>query len=405
MLLVTTGFNLFSNPLRCQWVQTNGPYANSVHCLTSVDTVLFAGTDDGVFRSTDSGDHWIQVNNGLTDYSVNSLAAMGPKLFAGTGGGVFVTTDYGTNWSAMNQGLTDYDVITLVADKPNLFAGVSSGVFLSKDEGASWGPIDSGIVRLSVTGNLTVSCLAAADSIICVAALEGLFVSSDLGTNWTLTSLDWAKEVSIMADSGRMKLYVRTAYDNPWGPIYCLDSGGLNWNCVMSQATCFAVEDTLLFAESIDGVFYSKNRGSTWTDIGGGFALAASREVSTFFFEDSIVYAGTLHSGVWRSELSSILSGVTPGTNHLPAGFLLLHNYPNPFNPSTVIDYKLPVSCFVSLEVYDVLGKSVATLVNEYQRAGSHWVIFQASQMTSGVYLCRLQAGTCSKTQKILFLK
>ncbi|NBC05143.1 MAG: T9SS type A sorting domain-containing protein, partial [Bacteroidetes bacterium] len=85
--------------------------------------------------------------------------------------------------------------------------------------------------------------------------------------------------------------------------------------------------------------------------------------------------------------------------------FTLAQNYPNPFNPTTQISYQLPVSSEVRLEVYDMLGRNVATLVNEQVSAGRHTVNFDAGNLSSGVYLYRLQAGSQIMTRKLTILK
>jgi len=88
-----------------------------------------------------------------------------------------------------------------------------------------------------------------------------------------------------------------------------------------------------------------------------------------------------------------------------PKQFALEQNYPNPFNPSTTIRYQLPVASEVKLEVYDVLGKKIATLVNERQSAGSYQVVWNASGLSSGTYFYRLQAGTFTQTKKMILVK
>ncbi len=85
--------------------------------------------------------------------------------------------------------------------------------------------------------------------------------------------------------------------------------------------------------------------------------------------------------------------------------FALSQNYPNPFNPTTVISYQLATNSEVTLNIYDVLGREVKTLVNERQSAGDHSVAFSAKGLPSGVYFYRLQAGTYSETKKLLLLK
>lgn len=85
--------------------------------------------------------------------------------------------------------------------------------------------------------------------------------------------------------------------------------------------------------------------------------------------------------------------------------FILSQNYPNPFNPITKISWQVPVSGWQSLKVYDVLGNEVATIVNEFRNSGSYDIEFNASNLTSGVYFYRLQAGSFVKTKKLVLLK
>ena len=88
-----------------------------------------------------------------------------------------------------------------------------------------------------------------------------------------------------------------------------------------------------------------------------------------------------------------------------PSKFELSQNYPNPFNPSTIISYNIPKAANVTLKVYDVLGKEVATLVNQFQSANSYKVRFNASSLSTGVYIYKLEAGNFTMTKKMLLLK
>ena len=82
-----------------------------------------------------------------------------------------------------------------------------------------------------------------------------------------------------------------------------------------------------------------------------------------------------------------------------------MNNYPNPFNPSTTIKYKIKELTLVELKVYDILGEEVISLVNEEQPAGSYEVEFNASKLASGVYFYRLQAGSFVQAKKMMLLK
>lgn len=89
----------------------------------------------------------------------------------------------------------------------------------------------------------------------------------------------------------------------------------------------------------------------------------------------------------------------------IPERYSLEQNYPNPFNPSTIISWQSPMACWQTLKVYDILGNEVVTLFDGYKRAGSYTVEFNASELKSGVYFYRLQAGEFSITKKSLFIK
>ena len=111
------------------------------------------------------------------------------------------------------------------------------------------------------------------------------------------------------------------------------------------------------------------------------------------------LFAGTYAGGVWRRPLSEITL-VEEASNGLPTHFRLEQNYPNPFNPSTTISFSIPEKSFVTLKIYDMLGREVAELVNEELETGSFEKTFNASKLASGVYIYRIAA---MKEGKILF--
>ena len=88
-----------------------------------------------------------------------------------------------------------------------------------------------------------------------------------------------------------------------------------------------------------------------------------------------------------------------------PSKFALSQNYPNPFNPSTSINYELPITNYVLLKVYDLTGREVMQLVNEIKPAGYYTVKFDASNLSSGMYFYKIQAGDFSSVKKMVLVK
>jgi hypothetical protein len=91
--------------------------------------------------------------------------------------------------------------------------------------------------------------------------------------------------------------------------------------------------------------------------------------------------------------------------NELPTTYSISQNYPNPFNPTTKINYSVPKTSYVTVKVYDILGRVVATIVNENKPVGNYSVQFNANRLTSGIYFYRMESGSFSQTKKLLLLK
>jgi hypothetical protein len=144
-------------------------------------------------------------------------------------------------------------------------------------------------------------------------------------------------------------------------------------------------------------------------DAKGEYSYTLAKGLGLYSFEDSW-YQGNSNTTLVYAKIN----GKEYGTKILvsvknppvvPIVFALFQNYPNPFNPTTTIRYQLPGVSHVDLKVYDVLGREIATLVNERQTVGSHSVNFSANTLPSGVYFCRLVTGIFTATRKMILLK
>jgi hypothetical protein len=147
------------------------------------------------------------------------------------------------------------------------------------------------------------------------------------------------------------------------------------------------------------------NGGSTWTT--SSFAGTENSDNAwSIFFVDANNGWFTSDDGMIGHTTNGSSTGVRNAeVNQTPLGFSLQQNYPNPFNPSTVIGYQVSSLGKVRLNVYDVLGREVATLVNDVKPAGSYTATFNAANVPSGVYFYRLQTSSFTETKRLVVLK
>lgn len=148
-------------------------------------------------------------------------------------------------------------------------------------------------------------------------------------------------------------------------------------------------------------------------------AICSAAGDTSWYFLDWLLVRGI---GIYRWETvegrfffltGAIINGVRYGTivgvddetRALPPSFVLQQNYPNPFNPTTTIAYDLPEEAHVTLKVHDIIGREIAVLVNETQRAGSYQKAFDASLLASGVYVYRLNAGKASGAKRMVVIR
>ena len=154
--------------------------------------------------------------------------------------------------------------------------------------------------------------------------------------------------------------------------------------------------------------FYTKSINLT----GANQTFLDSIDISTSDSNVKFAFAvGALNTGVevWFDTVSIIESSVTSvefnQSSNFPNNFTLMQNYPNPFNPSTTITFTIGKESFVSLKIFDVLGREVKTLIQEVVPAGPHSVQFHAEGLNSGIYLYRINAGNFIQSRKMILLR
>ena len=148
--------------------------------------------------------------------------------------------------------------------------------------------------------------------------------------------------------------------------------------------------------------------GMNWTLYTTSNSSLPDKEVNSIVIEENgNRWIGTAYGGVLTYYQGKIVSveNYTDTRYQIPDKYLLYQNYPNPFNPSTKIRFRISNSGFVSIKVYDILGREVTTLVNDEKPAGIYEVSFDASELSSGVYFYKLRTGNYIQTKKMVLLR
>jgi hypothetical protein len=342
-----------------------------------------------------STESWSALGSGTngTNNDVLDLLKQGSKIYAvgtftqaGGNSANYVAVWDGTSWSNLGSG-TDNDVNSIAYMQGSIYAagdfstaGGNAANNIAKWNGSAWSALGAGtdaeIMDLTIVGD---SVLYAAGSFSNADGNPAKKVAMWDGTNWEALGAGLDNTV-----------YGLTFKDNT------LYAGGKFENSGVTEIAGIAKWD-----------------GNTWKSVGSGLTGFSGSEVHTInVSQDNHLIVGGLFNEVGNKAafgLSMYDLTETPVSNEreteIASDFTLQQNYPNPFNPTTNITYKVPSQSPVTLKVYNMLGQQVSTLVNGVKAAGSHTVSFDASNLSSGMYIYRLTAANTSITRKMMLLK
>lgn len=150
-----------------------------------------------------------------------------------------------------------------------------------------------------------------------------------------------------------------------------------------------------------------KESSEEWKNIGFVSGKGTTTELKSYFYKDENLNAGKYHYRLKQIDFDGTFeySNIVEAEILPPTRFSLKQNYPNPFNPTTSIQFTLSSKEFVTLKIFNLLGKEIATLVNEERQVGNHRIDFNASDLSSGIYYYRIVAGKFSDTKKMVLIK
>jgi hypothetical protein len=406
-----------STNLGANWVEKNTGYINT-QVLTflkpNANTIFAGNADGGLYTTTNNGTTWTLIRNFGT--GVTSIYSGPSFMFLGVGsstGSVHRSSDNGTTWVFSGVGLPTSGTITGIVEIGGftVVSSSSGGIYRSTNSGTNWAASNSGLTNTAVNAMTTFGAFTYAGT------SGGFFISSNSGGTWTISNAGLTStNVQCMFSPATSIIYVGTSN----GGVFVSTNNGANWSAANSGLTSLAVRALVaqganVFAGTAGGVFVSRNSGATWTVANTGLNNISIQSLNLDIRD--FLFAGTLGNGAWRRPYVE-LTDVKEIGGIVPTRFVLEQNYPNPFNPSTRIRFSIAdrneregengrrgEGASVTLKVFDVLGREVATLVNENLSAGSYETTFDATFLSSGVYVYRMQAGDFSASRRMIVVK
>ena len=294
----------FPTMIQAQWMQTNGPFGGTVHCIAAnTNGDIFAGSENGLFRSTDGGVNWTKLENFLNDGYVETLAINNNgNIFAGVAGasnsGVFISNDNGNNWNQIEQ-LGENQVNTIIISKSGEIFVANGAIFESTDNGNNWSSISDSITSGQVTAfaiNNNGDLYAEVDNY--VYGSGSLYRSTNSGKSWTVVLGVRAGQI-VTNSSGYV--FVSSSDNYGAGGVYRSTDNGNNWTHVYSGnpiATLIINSKGDVFAGSYGyGIFRSTNNGTAWMQTG----LTNGEIISLAIDNSGNIFAGANNIGAFKS--------------------------------------------------------------------------------------------------------
>ena len=410
ILLFSVIFVIISlNTSYSQWlVNACGLPYNSTFPSLIIDTssYSYAATQFGVFSNSKEGEHWSLISGGIQDSIINCLLKKDNYIFIGSSKGhIYYTTNHGDRWEMAYSGIpSNISVNSLALNGNVMFAGLSGRyVYISQNNGSTWTNSSNGL-PLSSNGN--VNLIVNSSSVYALTDGGGIYRTQNNGSNWQNISSNLTNQnVRSLCFLGSNMIIGTIG-----GGIFFSSNSGLSWQQKNSglenlNVNAVTVVNSRIVAGTDHGVYISSNNGESWFGRNEGW----SNPKVLCFSMGSCLNVGTDSLMVWMRTVEQIVS-VQNISSSVPDEFSLKQNYPNPFNPTTTIKFEIPVdvkskTSDLKLIIYNILGREVATLVNEQLAPGTYTVDWNASSFSSGVYFYKLTTDGFNETKKMVLMK
>ncbi len=397
------------------WVSQSSGTGEHLHSVYFVNdmTGWTVGDLGKVLKTTNGGTNWIAQTSAtsnplLSVFFINSLSGWA----VGDLGDIVATGNGGTTWILQTTGSTTaLNSVFFISAFTGWAVGEFMTILRTTNSGTNWVPLFSGSVPLN-------SVIFTSTSVGYIAGNGGYVMkTTNSGANWTVNNSNVSYSLySIHFPAGSTTTGYAVGMGSPSPPILKSTDSGSNWtiqpvplgNALTS--VYFSNVSTGWAAGWIGSIMYTSNGGTNWSDQLSG----TSNSLRSIYFVNSLTGWAVGDLGTIVKTSSGGISALVPNSHIIPERFTLYQNYPNPFNPSTNIKFNIPNTFppftkggqggLTTLVIYDVLGRKVATLVNEKLQPGTYEVTW-SSNYPSGLYFYKIVTGDFIETKKMVLIK
>lgn len=416
LLIIILSF--FNFPAQSQWTSLNSGTSQNLNCIYFINqqTGFIVGAGSALRKTTDGGLNWIALDpfGALELRSVYFFNAS-TGLVCGYSGTIIKTTNGGLNWNVINTGTsTQLLALSFYNNLAGICCGNSGTTLYTTNGGDNWstGYPQGYLVTFysAFMVNSTTGYCAGVNTIFSPLVAK----TTNGGANWTYTSFmvnnNEATVYGIHFFNDQNGIAVSNLWNNQGG-ISRTTNGGINWTSQIFTYGLLGIdfpEQTTGYCAGLNGnILKSTDGGYNWVQQNSG----TSATLRSVYFIDSLYGFAAGNSGTVLKTTNGGITGISRRDNKIPGYFKLYQNYPNPFNPTTKIRFDLPTFTkvgqgeFVTLKIYNVLGREFATLINEQLKPGSYIAEWDASNYPSGVYFYKLTTEDFIDSKKMALLK
>ena len=355
--------------------------------MININTGWICGDNGSILKTTNSGINWFSLNSGF-NYSLTDIQFVNDNtgwVSTRIGGRIFKTTNGGVNWLLQFETFQSINAINFFDTSKGWAAGNGGEVFLTTNGGSNWDSVD-------VTGTLNdVRFLNQTTGYACGI---GLYKTTNGGLNWVFQFIAPSQLISISFNN------ISTGYaiDQTSYRIYKTTNSGMNWiltdslnDCGNAHNILFTSLNTGYASGDCGQIFKTTNAGLNWYPQLTG---TSTFRKSACFLNDTTGWSVGGNGVIINTNTGGAIVKVMQNTENVADKFKIYQNYPNPFNPSTKIKFTNPNNNFVRINIYNIIGQLISTLRDGYMERGFYEVEFNATKLTSGIYVCEIVSNS-----------